>query len=54
MRLLELKTEIRFIPNDKQLVKPEVKAAVNVKRVDKKAPDKRKKKRAPRKKAAKK
>ena len=28
---LEVKTEIRFIPNDKRLVKPDIKAAVKVK-----------------------
>ena len=30
---LEVKTEIRFIPNDKKLVKPDVKASVKVKDV---------------------
>ena len=31
---LELKTEIRFIPNDKKLIKPDVKASVGVKRAE--------------------
>ncbi len=31
---LELKTEIRFIPNDKKLVKPDIKSSVSVKGAD--------------------
>lgn len=41
---LELKTEIRFIPNDKKLVTPDVKASVSVKRTADKKPRKRKRK----------
>ena len=33
---LELKTEIRFIPNDERLVTPDIKASVKVGRTDKK------------------
>ncbi len=39
---LEVKTEIRFIPNDQKLVTPDVKGSVSVKNADK-APAKKKK-----------
>ena len=50
---LELKTEIRFIPNEERLVTPEVKASVKVKGRDKKKKEARKKRkpRVPRRRA---
>ena len=49
---LELKTEIRFIPNDKKLVTPDVKAEVTVKRTVKKKKPAAKKRRSRSKKKA--